>query len=186
MRRLINHTVNEMIFGRFFPNTYIASTERTGAAIFRKELDFARNRLLKEMSRADDDVDPRDLLLKSYQDYVLLVEKNVEFTRNLGKVAKRKSFLLEKHPEVMEKFAEIIGGFYKVDRSGELRFHPKGKRVSLSMDESSSSVRFMLDIDFYLRHAAERGDLLIVDEPELNLHPENQRRVAAFPSLLPI
>ncbi len=46
------------------------------------------------------------------------------------------------------------------------------------MDERSSSVRSMFDIGFYLRHAAERGDLLIVDEPELNLHPENQRRVA--------
>ncbi len=41
-------------------------------------------------------------------------------------------------------------------------------------------VRFvsLLDIGFYLRHEAQPGDLLIVDEPELNLHPENQRRVA--------
>lgn len=46
------------------------------------------------------------------------------------------------------------------------------------MDESSSAVRSLLDIGFYLRHVAQRGDLLIVDEPELNLHPENQRRVA--------
>ncbi|MHC5823328.1 MAG: AAA family ATPase, partial [Nostoc sp.] len=28
------------------------------------------------------------------------------------------------------------------------------------------------------RHKAQLGDLLMVDEPELNLHPENQRRVA--------
>ncbi len=178
VKELVNHTVNEMVFEKFFPNTYIASTERTGAAIFRKELDFARNRLLKEMSRADDDVDPRDLLFRSYQDYALPVEKNVEFTRNLGKVAKHKSFLLEKHPGVLEKFADIIGGFYKVDRNGELRFLPKGKRLRLTMGESSSSVRSMLDIGFYLRHAAEVGDLLIIDEPELNLHPENQRRIA--------
>ena len=79
---------------------------------------------------------------------------------------------------MLEKFAEIIEGFYKTNHNGELCFHPKGKRVSLSMDESSSSVRFMLDIGFYLRHAAEVDDLLIVDESELNLHPENQRRVA--------
>ena len=46
------------------------------------------------------------------------------------------------------------------------------------MGESSSGVRSMLDIGFYLRHAAKRGDLLMVDEPELNLHPENQRRIA--------
>ena len=29
-----------------------------------------------------------------------------------------------------------------------------------------------------MRHEASVGDLLIIDEPELNLHPENQRRVA--------
>ena len=46
------------------------------------------------------------------------------------------------------------------------------------MDESSSAVRSLLDLGFYLRHCAEPGDLLMIDEPELNLHPENQRRVA--------
>ena len=178
VKRLINHTVNEIIFEKFFPDTYIASTERTGAAIFRKELDFARNRLLKEMSRADEDVDPRDLLFRSYQDYALPVECNVDFTRKLEKHVKHTSFLEEKHPELLGKFADIIGGAYNVDRSGELRFLPKGKRPRLTMGESSSSVRSMLDIGFYLRHAAEVGDLLIIDEPELNLHPENQRRIA--------
>ena len=178
VKRLINHTVNEIVFEKFFPDAYIASTERTGAAIFRKELDFARNRLLKEMSRADDDVDPRDLLFKSYQDYALPVECNVDFTRKLEKHVKHKSFLEEKHPELLAKFADIIGGAYNVDRNGELRFLPKGKRLRLTMGESSSSVRSMLDIGFYLRHAAEVGDLLIIDEPELNLHPENQRRIA--------
>ncbi len=178
VRRLINYTVNKIVFEKFFPDAYIASTERTGAAIFRKELDFARNRLLKEMSRADDDVDPRDLLLKSYQDYALPVECNVDFTRKLEKHVKHTSFLEGNHPKLLAKFADIIGGAYNVDRNGELRFLPKGKRLRLTMGESSSSVRSMLDIGFYLRHAAEVGDLLIIDEPELNLHPENQRRVA--------
>ena len=65
-----------------------------------------------------------------------------------------------------------------VTRNDELYYVPKGKRIKLSMDESSSAVRSLLDIGFYLRHEAERGDLLMIDEPELNLHPENQRRVA--------
>jgi len=39
------------------------------------------------------------------------------------------------------------------------------------MDESSSAVRSLLDVGFYLRHVAAPGDLLMVDEPELNLHP---------------
>ncbi|MGA9380806.1 MAG: AAA family ATPase, partial [Phormidium sp.] len=67
---------------------------------------------------------------------------------------------------------------YTVTRNDELYYVPKGKRVKLSMDQSSSAVRSLLDIGFYLKHKAEPGDLLMVDEPELNLHPENQRRIA--------
>ena len=46
------------------------------------------------------------------------------------------------------------------------------------MVESSSSARALLDLSFYLNCIAEKGDLLMIDEPELSLHPENQRRIA--------
>jgi ABC-type multidrug transport system ATPase subunit len=46
------------------------------------------------------------------------------------------------------------------------------------MQESASSVRSLLLIGFYLRHSAKPGDILMIDEPELNLHPKNQRRLA--------
>ena len=178
VRQLITEAIVEIIFARFLPDTFISSAERTGAAIFRKELDFSRNRLLKEMSRADDNIDPRELLFKSYQDYALPVEKNVEFTRQIEDHVKHKSFLAEEHPSVLERFAEIIGGAYKVNRDRGLYFTPRGTRVKLNMGESASGVRSMLDIGIYLHHRAKRGDILMVDEPELNLHPENQRRMA--------
>ena len=178
VRRLISEAINEILFARFLPDTFISSAERTGAAIFRKELNFARNRLLKEMSQADDNIDPRELLFKSYQDYALPVEKNVEFTRQIEDHVKHTSFLAEEHPAVLERFAEIIGGAYKVNRDRGLYFAPRGTRVKLNMGESASGVRSMLDIGFYLHHVAERGTILMVDEPELNLHPENQRRMA--------
>lgn len=174
----IAEAIDDIIFGNFLPDTFISSAERTGAAIFRKELNFARNRLLKEMSQADDNVDPRELLYKSYQDYALPVENNVDFVRRLGNAAKDSSFLANDHPEVLRCFDNVVGGAYRITSNDELHFVPKNKRVGLDMDESSSSVRSLLDLGFYLRHLAKAGDLLIVDEPELNLHPENQRRVA--------
>jgi ABC-type branched-subunit amino acid transport system ATPase component len=174
----IGGALKDVIFSRLFPNPFIASAERTGAAIFRKELNFARNRLLDEMGQADKNINPMDLLSKVYQDYALPVRHNVDFTRQLEEVVKRSSFIAEKHPDVLADFADIIGGDYTVTRNDELYYVPKGKRIRLSMDESSSAVRSLLDIGFYLRHVAQPGDLLMVDEPELNLHPENQRRVA--------
>jgi predicted ATPase len=50
--------------------------------------------------------------------------------------------------------------------------------TKLTMNESSSAVRSLLDIGFYIRHSVKAGDLLMIDEPELNLHPGNQRRIA--------
>ena len=184
VRRLISKDINEILFARFMPDTFISSAERTGAAIFRKELNFARNRLLKEMSQADDNTDPRELLSRSYQDYALPVEDNVEFTRQIEDNVKQTSFLAEEYPDVFERFAEIIGGTYKVNHDRGLYFTPRGARVKLNMGESASGVRSMLDIGFYLHHKADRGDMLMVDEPELNLHPENQRRIARLFALL--
>ena len=177
IRSLITETINERIFGQFFPDAFISSTERTGAAVFRTELIFARGHLLEEMSRADDDINPRELLLRSYRDYSLPVKFNMNFMHWLESTTKTDSFLVEKYPDVLMQFAEIVGGSYRVTRNGELYFIPKDTEIRLSMNESSSGVRSLLNVDFYLRHAAEHGDLLIVDEPELNLHPENQRRV---------
>ncbi|MDD2316831.1 MAG: ATP-binding protein [Desulfobacterales bacterium] len=176
--RIIGDALKEIIFGHLFPHPFIASAERTGAAIFRKELNFARNRLLEQMSSMEKDINPFEFLTKVYSDYALPVKTNVDFTRQLEDVAKKDSFISKQHPEILNEFANIIGGEYLVTKNDELYYVPKGKRIKLTMDESSSAVRSLLDIGFYLLHVAQPRDLLMVDEPELNLHPENQRRVA--------
>ena len=174
---IIYDSIQDIIFSQFFPRPFIASAERTGAAIFRKELNFARNRLLEEISK-NSNFNPRELLFNVSQDYALPVKENVDFTRQIETIVKKTSFIAENHPSILEDFADIIGGQYMITSNDELYYIPKGKKLRLSMDESSSAVLSLLDIGFYLRHEAQIGDLLIVDEPELNLHPENQRRIA--------
>jgi len=179
LERIIADTLKNMIFAQLFPRPFIASSERTGAAIFRKDLNFDRNRLFEEIGQARQDIDLVKLVIKDYGDYALPIKKNVDFMRKLETIAKNSSFISDNHRDVLEDFADIIGGEYTVTRNDELYYVPKKrKQVKLSMDESSSAVRSLLDIGFYLRHQARIGHLLMVDEPELNLHPENQRRVA--------
>lgn len=177
--RAIGDAIKDIIYNNQLPDPFIASAERTGAAIFRKELKFTRNRLLEQMGSSDKDISLFDLFDKVMPDYAMPVKRNVDFTRQLEDIAKKESFLAKEHTDVLKEFAYVIGGNYKVTRNDELYFVPSSKRnIKLTMDESSSSVRSLLDIGFYLRHVAQPGDLLMVDEPELNLHPENQRRVA--------
>ena len=173
-----NAIISNAIFADSFPTPFISSAERTGVAIFRKELNFARNRVLEEMGRTDQKIDPREILFKAHQSYPQPIEDNVDFIRELEELTKRKSYIAKEDPKVLETFASIIGGEYTITQNDQLYYTPKGTRLRLTMDQSSSAVRSLLDIGFYLRHVARKGDLLMVDEPELNLHPANQRRVA--------
>lgn len=177
IERIVYGTVTRILLGSVFPRVFIASAERTGAAIFRKELDFARNRLLEKMN-IEKSKDPIKLLHDAYEDYPLPVTGNLDFTRDVESISRKESFLSRDHPDVLKDFAKITGGTYKAFKNQGVFYKPKGRSARLSMAESSSSVRSLMIIDFYLRHVAEEEDLLMIDEPELNLHPENQRRIA--------
>lgn len=178
VKSAIDFTILAYILSDAFPRPFISSAERTGVATFRKELSFARDRLLKEMSQANPKMDPLELLLKSYQNYPSPIEANADLTRQLEDIAKNKSFIAREYPEILEDFADIIGGEYTITQNDQLYHIPKGTRLKLTMVESSSAARALLDLNFYLNCIAEKGDLLMVDEPELSLHPENQRRIA--------
>ncbi len=177
LRRLVNRIMIDIFLDPLFPDIFIASAERTGVAIFQRELDFARNRLLDEMGSMERNLDPFTLLDKVYGSYALPVKDDVDFTRNFKNVFKEDSFLMKNHPDILTDFADIIGGDYRVVR-GELYFTPHKSKIKLTMNDSSSAIRSLLDIGFFLKHMVEPGDILIVDEPELNLHPENQRKIA--------
>ena len=178
VKSAIDFIIIDDIFSDAFPRPFISSAERTGVATFRKELNFARNRLLEEVASANKNIDPRQLLSKGYQRYALPIENNIDFSRQLEDIAKSKSFIAKEYPETLEDFADIIGGEYTITQNDQLYYIPKGTRRKLTMVESSSAARALLDLSFYLNCIAEKGDLLMVDEPELSLHPENQRRIA--------
>jgi AAA15 family ATPase/GTPase len=172
----ISAFVEKNFFSTIFPPPFIITCERTGSAIFRKQLNFAHSKLLEQMSRAGSSSDLRGMLSNGYEDYALPIKTNLYF---LGSsISKKNSFIVENYPDILDSFADIIGGKYIIKEDDQVYYKPKGKDIELRMDESSSAVRSLMDLGFYLRHYAEPGDLLIIDEPELNLHPENQRRVA--------
>jgi len=176
----ISDAIKKIVFSSVFPSTFIISAERTGAAIFRKELNFARNKIIEAVSKNDVEIDPLFLLRETVSDYAWPVEHNVEFTRNLENIFKSESYIFKHHREIIESFTDVLGGTYQVTEEDGLFFKPesKNKKAQLSMDESSGSARSLLDIGFYLKHKAQVGDILMIDEPELNLHPANQRKLA--------
>lgn len=181
VKRFMCETLRRIRFGGMLPRAHISSVERTGAAIFQKELDFTASGMLELLRNTKDCGRDPAVFMRSYSGrYPLAVRRNVDFIRDLPTISNRESWLLKRHPDLLEDFADIIGGSYRASRDGIVYFVPsgKGQTSKLALVESSSSVRSLLDVGFYLRHLAAPGDLFMIDEPELNLHPENQRRLA--------
>lgn len=187
LKDILKQILSGYIFSGIFPNTFILSAERTGASIFRQELDFSRNRLLSEIHNLKNTnmTSISNLLNKVDSSYALPVEDNVDYIRRLEDVSKSESYISNTYPEIIKYFDEISEGTFHVGKSQELYYSPHSRKsLKLPMDDSSSSVRSLLAMGFYLRHTAQMGDLLIIDEPELNLHPDNQRKVARLLAML--
>lgn len=173
--------VAEIVFSQYLPTVQISSAERTGATIFRKELDFARTRMLDAIRAMNpkDFRNPFKLIEQMDAGYAWPIRDNVDFVRQLEDIDKSISPLAETNPSLLQAFDSIIGGSYRVVKDQGLIYQPKGAgKPRFSMNESSSCVRALLDIGFYLRCKAKIGDVFIIDEPELNLHPRNQRALA--------
>ena len=83
---------------------------------------------------------------------------------------KKESDYLEFADEI-EKM--LLQGNLTVSEDGEILYHVSDK-TELGYNESSSAVKTLAPLVFYLRHTAGQFNILFVDEPELNLHPKNQ------------
>lgn len=55
---------------------------------------------------------------------------------------------------------------------------------AMPVHAASSLVRALAGLDVYLRYAAVPGDLIVVDEPEMNAHPEAQLMIAELLGVL--
>jgi hypothetical protein len=80
------------------------------------------------------------------------------------------------------ELAEIMGGDITLDRvegigpvQFSFRFKENKQEIDLPMYLASSSANQLTLLYLYFKYwAREKGNFLIIDEPEVNLHPENQ------------
>ena len=59
-------------------------------------------------------------------------------------------------------------------------YTPNKSSDELNIGETSTSVRSLGMIWYWLQFIAKKNNILIIDEPEINLHPRNQRLFARF------
>lgn len=72
----------------------------------------------------------------------------------------------------------VLKGKLGIGREGEIDYKPAGRKTAMPLHMAASMVKSLAMLVLYLKHIAQPGDLLILDEPELNLHPDNQVQLA--------
>lgn len=110
----------------------------------------------------------------------------IEMFLNLDIITKSNSVMTAsggKQLKILNAFRELAGGTY-IFENGIITYVPDGSTEPIFLREVSSSVKALVGLNFYLRHQAQPGHILMIDEPELNLHPENQRKMARLLAML--
>lgn len=181
--------IAEACFGNQLPRPVILTSERTGISLFWRELDTQKNVLVDQLKNmgSNEKINVHQLVREMSARYARPIQDNIDTTRNFPLIYKEESFLVKENPDVLAAFASLAGGSYKVGVGKETHFTPNTnikRKGSIPLYLGSSSVRSLMSLGSYLQHQAARGDLLMIDEPELNLHPEGQRHLARVLALL--
>ncbi|WP_078235572.1 AAA family ATPase, partial [Vibrio parahaemolyticus] len=171
-----------------FMRPHIVSSERTGALMFQVEMDRSTI-LIDEVMRniGGLDIEPSDkkrfigdLIDKLYSTKSRLptpVSMNVRDVREIAKTKETQSTISKANPEVIEILNEINGGEFIID-DNELKFLQSESNQAFTISSTSSSIKSIFLIDLIIRHKLDPFEIILIDEPELNLHPDNQRLMA--------
>lgn len=155
--------------------TRMLTVERNSIYTFNTELSLSRNELidrLLEVKRSETSL--VDLVNSGSQRYPLAIRESLRVANDLETIQKRKSPYFEFATKIE---SELLHGFIGVNKTGSVEFIPEtsGKQVKkLPIHMTSSVVKTLSSLIIYLKHLAKKHDLVIIDEPEMNLHPDNQ------------
>ena len=153
---------------------FLLPAERSGINLFFRELNSRRAALLRHVTSQTLDTNEllKDIIVSRYpqpiHDYIEFLNSQPEIKRQESEFSDLAAWLQK----------EILRAKYKVDRYGDISIAPLRSGAELGLHLGSSTVKTFFGLWSYLNHLARKGDWLMIDEPELNLHPQNQLAIA--------
>ena len=123
------------------------------------------------------------MVFKRTTRYPQPIRDGLEVAEDLSNIEQRNSVDYYEFAEEIEN--ELLNGKVVINKDGNVEFiSKKAPKVKLSFHQSSSIVKTLASLVIYLKYRAVKNDLVIIDEPELNLHPDNQVKFAKIISRL--
>ncbi|EIZ1365772.1 hypothetical protein ACS85_16800 [Vibrio parahaemolyticus] len=186
-REIYSHITRVLLSDSIF-RPFVITSERTGCMVFQPEIDRTTIKAKEAFSELSEIADLESLPSEfidtleelsqgEHYTYANPVKHNVNIVRDASIYMRHSSFIKDAHPEVLEAIDKVNGGTFSYANS-QLMFTTEDESNTLPVSISSSSVKSLFLLDLYIKSIAGPNDLLLIDEPELNLHPDNQRLMA--------
>jgi len=182
----LKNILSHFLFDKLFSKSFLLPAERTGLNLFYQELSSERTAMFHHIGKTQINKMEliKDLIVSRYPEPIA---DYIDFLNNIN-VLKKSNSKFKDLSLLIQK--EILKGKYKVEKDG-IYFVPYKKDANkenynekISLHLTSSTIKTFFSLVFYLEHLAKEGETLIVDEPELNLHPNNQRKIARVLSMI--
>jgi hypothetical protein len=181
LRRIVNQEISSFYAENFLGRVFVFTAERSAVNLFSRELSSSRNALVDQLlSLGNGDkqnkLNFREFVGQRAKRYSLPVRDGLEIAEDLKAISKGQG----EFTELAKKLElEILGGGVKINDNGDLLYEPTNSEA-IRINLTASLVKSLSSLVIYLRFQSRKGDLIIIDEPEMNLHPDNQRRIARF------
>ncbi len=182
-----------ILHGALYPNVVTLPTERTAFITFpfNALTDHFNKRMTSDIDK--DSLQGIRLMNGPVRDFFFLALRTSEWGSK-QMATRRKNVKYDPTIEEYDRLAQllekqILGGEVtfseqEPDPKREILFIPSESTISLEIPVTSSMVKELTPLVFYLRYFAHSGNLLIIDEPEMNLHPEAQAKLIEFLAML--
>lgn len=174
----VKDTVFDLVRDILFNRSFIFPAEREGINLFNKELLLFRNKVFEKLiSDRKQKQELTDFMRTRFSRYPEPIRDALNQHNNYDVLKTKTGDFAHLANELEDTF---LRGNVQMNTEGDLLFKPKNLNKALDIHLTSSTVKSLSSLIIYLRHKAQKGDLIIIDEPELNLHPDNQRKIARF------
>jgi len=181
---LKNHLLYTLIFNvilknNLFYSQIILTAERVGIDLFQKEIQNNKVVNFKNLEKniKENTFNSQEDLIKFFDNnvskYSLAIENNIDLLNDISNITKSNSFLKNECPELLDYIENILGINYLIE-DGRLLILDKKNNSVIPSYLASTSVRSLFGLYLWLKHKVKKGEMIFIDEPELNLHPEIQ------------
>jgi predicted ATP-dependent endonuclease of OLD family len=168
---------------KLYPEIHFFPTERLALSMLSNDEVERKSKQQDELSKLLLDNKADDEFIKNFlkekkrfkPSYPQAINDYIYFINDLRDIVKQEGDYADFADEIQEM---LMQGKIAVSSYGDINYIPEGQEEPIEIHISSSLVKSLSGLILYFRHVAQEGDTIIIDEPEVNLHPNNQRIIA--------